>query len=83
MKYKFYIVIALVAFTSCTGNKKQGGANTPADTVVTKENFDSIVTSQTRADTDTVYKNSEAYRYAQENYHRRIAEQTKGMTHAL
>jgi hypothetical protein len=83
MKKAIIILISALFIIGCSNNK-HNGVNTidsKADSAAIRKNYENIINAQSRAATDSAYRNSEAYRYAMENYHRNIAEKTKGLSH--
>lgn len=77
------IVLSVFVLISCKDkqpNKNQGRISGD-DSIEVSKNYDSIIQAEQKAKNDSAYRKSETYRYAMENYHRAIAEKTKGMTH--
>lgn len=77
---KWFFPVLLLLFAGC-GHPSGHRERTVKDSVAVSQTYDSIIYARERAEEDSVYRKSEAYRYAQETYHRRMAEQTAGMSH--
>ncbi|MDD5862046.1 MAG: hypothetical protein PUD15_05725 [Prevotella sp.] len=80
-KYFIILIAALLAVGCSETQKPQGGRLPEKDSIAVNTNYDSIVAAKARAELDTNYRKSETYRYAEESYHRKIAEETRGMSH--
>jgi hypothetical protein len=75
------LLLSTSLFVACQDHKQGSSTVDSEDSIQMQTNYDSIVDSHERAHNDTAYHHSEEYRYAQENYHRNIAEKTAGMSH--
>lgn|SRR5574344_197001 len=84
MKQVILILLAVFLLFSCSEHRKRGETLSldTADSIAVSSSYDSIIDNQKKAREDSSYFHSETYRYAQENYHRRIADKTKDMSHA-
>jgi hypothetical protein len=84
MKQVIFILLSVFLLFSCSEHRKRGETLSldTADSLAVGNSYDSIVDSQQKAKQDSSYFHSETYRYVQENYHRGVAEKTKGMSHA-
>lgn len=84
MKNKYILLLLTVLMVGCAGDKKKSEVfrvNNPKDSVAISASYDSIINIEQKARRDSNYRKTESYRYAQENYHRAIAEHTKGLSH--
>lgn len=81
---RFLVILAALCLVACSDSSKKGKGEKidDAQQEQLEMSTDSIMQDKERAATDTAYAHSEDYRYAQENYHRHLAEATKGMSHA-
>jgi hypothetical protein len=84
MKNLVITLLSVFLLFSCSEHKKRGETLSldRDDSVVVNKNYEQLIDSKQKAQKDTVYHRSEAYRYSQETYHRAIAEKTRGMSHA-